>query len=821
MSTENSYGRRVVVRRAGSICAAWLIAAAGAGQALGQDRNPFGTKGASKAEVTVSEYLTVDLHVQDEDLANVLQMLSLQSQRNIVVSKDVSATVSANLYNVTFYEALDAILHVNGYGYIERGNFIFVYTLQEIDEIERATRKPVQKVVRLNYLNANDAAEFVSPLLSEVGQIKTNGDPGAFTMTDKSPIGDESYALSSMVVIFDYPEHVEEIEKLIASLDTRPAQVLVEATILQTQLNEANAFGVDFSIIGDVNFTDFMDIGGPLSTVNNLISGGSGDSGFSPADNRAQSAVSRPGNTSGPSTFKAGIIRNDFSVFMRLLDEVTDVTILSRPKILTLNRQPARVLVGQRVGYLNTTSTETSTTQTVEFLDTGTQLSFRPFISNDGMIRMELSPSVSEAVIREATEVSGSNVSIPDEITQSLTTNVLVRDGSTIVLGGLFKETTTLGRRQVPFIGDIPIIGAAFRGHDDMTARSEIIFLITPTIVNDQMLLDQGDRALAHAERVRTGVRSGLLPWSRDRMTAMLNVEAERLALEGNSGEAFWKIRRSLSLNPAQPEAIELRERLMNKREIWPNRSLLQRILDDEIDASYDNIEPVGLMTHPLGQHLVAVPLDQIDERMMFAEAAKQQPVHEGRRPQPPTARFADDQATTTSAGDTDRVRKSDNRKVAIESERGPTRRMNDADDLKLTVTITPSLTGEELFGPEPEGVDGPLSPIAVWPEGDEPWNVERKGFVDDPFSDMTDFPTLTDQSPAPAKVDDWAMPFWMGDPGVLVMQEPEAPEMKTGDMRPLNLTFTGVWRNLQPIFTGGADQTPAVTHVEDDGFDK
>jgi len=154
MSTENSYGRRVIVRRAGSICAAWLIAAAGAGQALAQDRNPFGTKGASSADVTVSEYLTVDLHVQDEDLANVLQMLSLQSQRNIVVSKDVSATVSANLYNVTFYEALDAILHVNGYGYIERGNFIFVYTLREIEEIERATRKPVSKVIRLNYLNA-------------------------------------------------------------------------------------------------------------------------------------------------------------------------------------------------------------------------------------------------------------------------------------------------------------------------------------------------------------------------------------------------------------------------------------------------------------------------------------------------------------------------------------------------------------------------------------------------------------------------------------------------------------------------------------------
>ena len=285
MLRQNRMDSSAVARRTGSVCAAWLIAAAGASQGIAQDlgqptdRNPFDGGGASGAQVEVSEFLTVDLHAQSEDLSNVLQMLSVQSRRNIVVSKDVSATVNANLYDVTIYEALDAILNVNGYGYIEQGNFIFVYTLEEIARIEQANRKPVSKVVRLSYLNANDAAEFVAPLLSEVGQIKTNGDVGSFTISEKTPMGDESYALAATLVIFDYPEHIDEIEKLVAQLDTRPAQVLVEATILQTALTEANAFGIDFSIIGDVDFTDFITTGGPLSAANSLVRGGSGGEG--------------------------------------------------------------------------------------------------------------------------------------------------------------------------------------------------------------------------------------------------------------------------------------------------------------------------------------------------------------------------------------------------------------------------------------------------------------------------------------------------------------------------------------------------------------
>jgi len=545
----------------------------------GVNVNANANAGAEQAPegVRVSEYLTVDLFVQDEDLANVLQMLSLQTQRNIVASRDVNARVTANLYGVTFYEALDAILSVNGYGYLEKGPFIYVHTLEELAKIQQAERQIVSKVLQLNYLNANDAAEFVAPLLSERGTIKTNGDVGRFQIPTDTPTGDEEFALAATLVVYDYPEHVAEIEALLDQIDTRPAQVLVEATILQSTLNEANAFGVDFAFLNGLNFTDFFGFGGPLSVASNLNSGN-----VAPADNKGTGIVSSPGNTDGPATLKLSILHDDIALFIRALDEVSDVTILSNPKILALNRQPARVLVGRKLGYLNTTSTETATTQTVEFLDTGTQLAFRPFISKDGMIRMELKPRVSEGIIRDATDATGAAVTIPDEITQELTTNVIVPDGSTVVLGGLFRENTHLTRRQVPIIGDIPIVGTAFRGYEDETDRQEIIFMIKPTIMSDQIMIEQGDRALAYQENLRTGTRSGLLPWSREKQTAQLNMKAERLIAEGKSDEATWALRRSLELSPVQPEAIRQLQSLGVDQDRYPQRSALDEIINGE-----------------------------------------------------------------------------------------------------------------------------------------------------------------------------------------------------------------------------------------------
>ncbi len=538
--------------------------------------------------VDVSDYDLVDLHVNNEDLGNILQLLSIQSQRNIISSNNVSASVTADLYGVTFYEALDSILHVNGYGYIEKGNFIYVYTAEELIEFEALSRKAITRVITLDYLNAVDAGEFAKMLLSENGSITTNAQTEAFAITDGSPTGADNYASSATLVIHDFEENIDEIISLIAELDTKPAQILIEATILQTTLNEANAFGMDFALIQNLDFADFVGTGGPLSIVDGLISG-SGERvdgtavGVPPAGGHASGLSSTVGNTSGPASLKAGFVNGDVGVFMRVLDEITDVTVVSNPKLLTLNRQPARVLVGTRVGYLNSTTTDTSTTQSVEFLDVGTQLSVRPFVSKNGLIRLELRPQVSNFTLRQVSDGAGNNVTIPDEDTTEMNTNIMVQDGQTVVLGGLFTETTSATRRQVPVLGDIPLIGNAFKGYDDSTRRSEIIFLITPTIINDTVLADNGDMGNQYIEHARYGARKGLLPWSRERRVGQLLISARQLADNGQVQDALDKVDRALRLMPVSPDARALRTELTGEMRSMPSRSLIEGMLHNEL----------------------------------------------------------------------------------------------------------------------------------------------------------------------------------------------------------------------------------------------
>jgi type IV pilus assembly protein PilQ len=562
-----------------------------------------------RGEVLVDEFDLVDLHVNHENLRAVLQLLSIQSRRNIVTSPEISSMVTADLYGVTFYEALDAILHINGYGYVERGNFIYVYTSEQLEQIASATRRKASRVISLNYLNAVDAARFVAPLLSETGTITAPNESADFEIPSNGPAGKDTYANNAVLVVHDFDENLDEIESLVKQLDTRPSQVLVEATILQAAINEENAFGIDFSLIGDLNFTDFLN---PLTAANSLI-GGRGVSlvdgsetptAFPGPDGEARAITSNVGNVGGKASLKVGVIDEDIAVFLRVLDEITDVTVISNPKVLTLNRQPARVLVGTRVGFLNTTTTETATTQTVEFLDTGTQLHIRPFVTNENLIRLEVKPQVSTAKLRESTTSTGQAVTIPDEDTTELVTNLIVRDGQTVVLGGLFTESTTYTRRQVPFFGDIPVIGAAFRGQDDVVGRNEIIFMITPTVVDDTVLTLEGERASDYVEHARVGAREGLLPWSRERQVGRLLIEAEELLRDGDDRRALLKVQRALALSPHSTDAIRLRESLMRRGLVWPSRSILDDVFRRDPDGvlsgrAHDPGTPTDLTTAP------------------------------------------------------------------------------------------------------------------------------------------------------------------------------------------------------------------------------
>ena len=540
---------------------------------LAQEIDDLKQKSTAPTFVVIDEFGTVDLVVNETEVTQVLEMLAIQGRRNIIASNSVAGVVSANLYDVTFNEALESILRVNGFAYVEEGNFVYVYTNDELETIEKARLKTQSRIYELQYLSAADADEFVKPLLSADGKAAFRGTVEAGYQPSMEDGGGDSYAWSSKLVINDYPDNLEAIGILLKELDTAPMQVVVEATVVQTKVDEDNEFGLDFTALSNINIGSIT--GGPLAAANNLISGSFGST-------NATAVTSGVGQTDVTFSggLKAGVIKDHVGAFLRVLDQVVDTTVLARPRVTCLNRQRAEVLIGTRVGYLSTKQTETSTTQSVEFLDTGIQLVFRPFISPDGMIRLELRPSVSSATLR-----TDGGQTVPDEITQQLMTNVRCRDGETIILGGLFRESTVITRNQVPFLGDIPLIGGLFRGQDDQVEKEEIIFLLTPSIIPDERLWESGKDSLAIINSVRVGARSGLLPFSRDQITANYNRDALNAYRRGDLDRALYWTNLSLRTSKMQPEMLRLRENISDESEsIW-ERDLLRELLNESNNA--------------------------------------------------------------------------------------------------------------------------------------------------------------------------------------------------------------------------------------------
>ena len=521
--------------------------------------------------VEVGEAGQIELHVENQEVTKILKLLSLQAHRNIVASRNVAGTVSADLYGVDFYEALDAVLHANGFGYREKANFIYVYTSEEMAKMAELEAKLVTHIVRLNYITADYAKTFADPLLSERGSIIVNTELASSMEPTLEDNGKNEFAYPDTLVIRDQQEHVDEIIRIIDDLDKRPKQVLIEATILRVQLDEDNAFGTDLSVVLDNNISVFDD---PLAIVDEVITG---DVGY--VDNAFQTIHTLVGGEGGETTarggLKIGVTTKNVSVFVRALDSVSDTTVIAKPKLLVLNRHRAKLMVVEKLGYITSTTSETSTTQTVEFLESGTQLTVRPFASDDGFIRLEIQP-----VLSAGTRTPIGGVIVPDETANELLTNVMVRSGQTVVLGGLFKEDTTVSKNQVPGLGQMPVVGAAFKGQDDVISRSEVIFLITPTVIKDQSLYAGGDEADRSATDVGIGAKTGLLPWSRSKQTAAHMRNAMKYHRQGDTDKALLYVKMALALEPTFPDALKLKRELVKQARYEPQRSILEQSVD-------------------------------------------------------------------------------------------------------------------------------------------------------------------------------------------------------------------------------------------------
>jgi type IV pilus assembly protein PilQ len=583
---------------------------------------PSEAKGQSvtASQVNVNDAGTVEIHVNDANLVEVLRMLSLQSQKNIIASKEVHGTITANLYDVTVKEALDAVLHANGYDYREKGNFIYVYTTKEIQDMEQAARVKKTEIFRLYYTPASNAVNLLKPVLSTDAQVAlTTPAKAGLTVGATTGTGGDDHAGDDILVVTDFQENIEKARQVLKEVDRRPQQVLVEATILQASLTENNELGIDFTVLGGVNFSTLGAInaggaaaaaagggtaggssggstGATASTGTGIVMGANGtpnSSGVNSTlsgsilDNPAAGGLLNKGYVSsqfGGNGLNLGVITNNVGIFLTALEGVTDTTVLANPKVLVLNKQQGEVHIGDNLGYKTAVATETLTASNVTFLDTGIRLLFRPYIGENGYIRLEIHPENSTGEL----DANGN----PSKHTTEITSNIMVKDGRTVVIGGLFEDSTTRTRTQVPFLGSLPGIGALFRNQTDATARKEVIILLTPHIIKDMDAYGAASEEEAkYADRLEVGARRGLMPWGRERLAESWYEMAvqEMNKPHPNRQLALWHLNCATNLNPMFSEAIELRSQVTGKEVTATDNSAIRMFVRRQIMAERAN----------------------------------------------------------------------------------------------------------------------------------------------------------------------------------------------------------------------------------------
>ena len=514
-------------------------------------------------QTTMAPDGTMEFHAKNEDLVNVLELLSRQFQLNLVTSKNVKGRVTTDLYGVTMDQVLDAICRSNGLKWSREKGAIYVYTAEEGAAMRQDEARLVTEMIPLNFLTAEDAVKLVAPALSTKATVAVTAPSEKGIPTGATgATGANSYGLRDSLVIRDFPENIEAARAILKRMDQRPRQVLVEATILQVKLDDSTSLGVNFNALAGVDFqtlTPTTAVPDPTATLANA---------GSPRGQVATVGFAAPGTG-----LNIGIMTNNVALFISALEKITDTTVLSNPKVLALNKQRAEVIVGQRIPYITSTVSETTTIQTVNFLDVGTQLIFRPFISDDGFIRMEIHPKVSSAEL-----IGNPSNPLPKETTTEVTCNIMVKDGYTIVIGGLFDDTTSITRAQVPGLGNIPCLGMLFRSNKDSSVRNEIIVLLTPHIIDDAEEANAiGEQFFDDVKRRTLGLRENFAPFTRERIGNGYLQGAEkawqRFDQTGDRDDldsALWNVNLALGVGPNNLKAMRLKDQVLSEKRGQP-----------------------------------------------------------------------------------------------------------------------------------------------------------------------------------------------------------------------------------------------------------
>lgn len=468
------------------------------------------------------------INAQGADIHEVLDLLGEQGGLNILASKNVQGKVNASLKNVSIDTALNAILRSTGYAWRRETNFVYVGTPEDFKAQDRASDRIGTRLYRPNYVPAKELEQLITPLLTEtVGKVKATAAPQKGIAPDPTNAGGDEYAGADAVIVRDYEAVLNVIDELVADVDKRPTQVAIEAMILSVRLNDRNKFGVDFALLRDKAHVKLA-TGTPLATL--------GELNF------------RDGG------LKFGYLDGSLGVFVEALETIGETDIVATPRLMCLNRQKAEILIGAELGYVSTTQTETSSTQSVEFLEVGTQLRLRPYIANDGFVRMEVHPELSTGEVRVE-----QNFTLPNKETTQVTTNIMVRDGSTVIIGGLIRDELTNNVTQIPFLGSLPLVGPIFRRSDERNERRELLVLITPHIVYEPEMGYRGDKAAREFHHRHMQYADKLSPLGKRYLGRKYFHGAQQAWHAGDQKRALKLIELSLHFDPQRRAALDLR----------------------------------------------------------------------------------------------------------------------------------------------------------------------------------------------------------------------------------------------------------------------
>ncbi len=438
----------------------------------------------------------LSMEFQDVEIRSVLDILAQFTEMNIVASDSVAGNITLRLINVPWDQALDIILKSKNLGKRENGNVILVAPSTELAEQEARELEAQQAVesyaplrteyIRLSYAKAADVLTLISQGSGSSGGSGTGNANSVDNNTLLSNRGTVTVdERTNTLIIKDVAESIENIHKLIGKIDIPVRQVMIEARIVSATDSFSKEIGVRWGIlsngaannrnllVGGSNQTlwDLKDFDVETTTVNGqTVSYPKYD--ISRPDNlNVDLGVANPAGRIAFGLLSMSDVMLDLELSALQADNRGEV--ISTPKILTADKQTAKVSSGTQIPYQEASASGATTTR---FKEAALSLEATPNITPDGKIGLQL------LITNGTPTIINNQVAIAED---SISTNVIVEDGQTVVLGGVFKNRKSNGVDKVPFLGDLPYVGRAFRKDVRNNAKEELLIFVTPKLIND------------------------------------------------------------------------------------------------------------------------------------------------------------------------------------------------------------------------------------------------------------------------------------------------------------------------------------------------